>query len=110
MIAITKQTGELRYVYLGRTTRGFYIYLESDLAPDQIIIRNERKILRSGSFTSDPTNWGGCDDLDRVCKLRNVQPQEHIPLIEHLLFYGCDFDHGHKYDWSVEVDMLLTVK
>ena len=102
MIATTRQTDKLRYIYLGRTTHDKYVYLESDLA--------QRKLLTAKSFTPDPTDWGGCDDLDRVCKIASLTPRDHLPLTENLTFYGTDYDHGHEYSWSVEVNMIVTVE
>ncbi len=110
MIATTRQTDKLRYIYLGRTVHDKYVYLESDLAPNQIINRTQRKILTEKSFIPDPTDWGGCDDLKRVCKLMSIIPRDHLPLTENLTFYGTDYDHGHEYNWSIEVNMIVTVQ
>ena len=110
MTVTTRQTDKFRYIYLGRTVHDDYVYLESDLTPEQIINRTQQKILTEKSFTPDPTNWGGCDDLEHVCKLRSVIPRDHLPLTENIKFYGTDYDNGHEYSWSVEVNMIVTVK
>ena len=109
-VTTTRQTDKLRYIYLGQTLSDRYIYLESDLTPDQIISRTQQKILTTESFTPAPTDWGGCDDLEHIYKIKAITPRDHLPLIENLVFYGTDYDCGHEYSWFVEVNTIITVQ
>ena len=108
----TLQTDKLRYIYLGHSIRGkdMYTLLESDLSPEHILNRNLRNLLTEASFTPDPTNWNGVDDISRICKLKGFKPKDHIPLNSTLTFHGTDYDHGHEYSWSVEINMIATVE
>ena len=106
----TKQTDKLRYVYLGRTPYNEVTILESDLLPEQIILRNDNNILTEASFTNYSTDWGGTDDCERVCKLKGFKIKDTIPLKQNLTFYGSDYDWGHEYEWKVVVNEILTVE
>lgn len=106
----TKQTDKLRYMYLGITPNNKAIILESDLSPEQIVNRNDLGILFGNSFTYYSTNWGGCDDINRVCQLKKIEITDIILLDEPLTFYGSDYDWGHEYDWSVVVDEIDTIQ
>lgn len=107
----TKQNDFLKYVYLGCTTKGQYAILLSDLNPEQICERNERDVLMDVSFTVARTNWGGCDDLERICEFENIAPTgDPIQLKTPLTFNGYDQDMFHKFDWSITVTSIQTVK
>ena len=106
----TKQTDKLRYMYLGKTPNNKVIILESDLSPEQIVTRNELGVLVKESFTYYTTNWGGCDDINTVCRFKKIKTTNAIMLNEPFIFYGSDYDWGHEYDWSVVVDEIDTVQ
>ena len=107
----TKQDEKtLRYIYLGLTRDGNYSVLTADLAPDQIIERNEKGILLSSSFTCRGTNWCGSDNPERTCALEKITPVDHIGLEKPLTFDGIDYDMGHNYDWHVSIVEIMTVE
>lgn len=107
----TKQSNEtLRYIYLGLNTKGTCSVLTADLTPDQILERVKIGKLLPISFTCEGTNWCGQDELSRTCDLEGIEPVDHIKLEEPLTFDGTDYDHGHEYDWTVNVIEIMTVK
>ena len=51
------------------------------------------------------TNWSGCDDISRACKVKAVKPTGNV-LKRNNKIYGVDYDHGHKNDWTFEYDEI----
>lgn len=105
----TLQKQDLRYIYIGVTTKGKGTILESDLSPEQVVKRNDKEVLSSLSFTDHSTNWSGCDDIERICDIKNIKLVDSIKLTKPLKFYGSDYDSGHTYNWSIQVVEIRTV-
>lgn len=96
-------------MYIGVTTKGKGTILESDLSPEQIVNRDKKEVLSNLSFTDHSTNWSGCDDIERICDIKNIKCVDRIELTKPLVFRGSDYDSGHTYEWSIKVVEIRTV-
>lgn len=94
------------YTYLGRTRNGACCILKS-LLPKNEIIANALE-LKPRHFVHSSTNWGGCDDFDRVCEKKHLKATgEELDLSKNpLTFKGVDHDMGHEYSWQISVERI----
>lgn len=91
-------------VYVG--TRGkMACVLESIACFDNLVAHAEE--VEESDFVHSATNWGGCDDLERLLGLeglcltgRSFKPGRN------LVFCGVDYDHGVENGWHFRVDTI----
>lgn len=97
-----------KHLYLG-VQNGRACILKS-LADFETLSANVSAI-ESTDFTHDATNWGGCDAVERTCRIEGVSPTGRtIDLIHPLTFYGTDYDMGHEQRWVFMVDTIFEVR
>lgn len=94
------------YTYLGRTRNGACCILKSTLPKNEIIVNALE--LKPIHFVHSSTNWGGCDDFNRVCELKHLKiTGEELDLSKNpLVFQGVDYDMGHEYSWQISVERI----
>ena len=74
------------------------------LLPFNILIPSE---IESSDFTSQATNWGGRDEIERTLDIINMkQTGKKIYLDKKIKFEGADSDMGHTYPWKFEIDEI----
>ena len=67
--------------------------------------------IESSDFVHDATNWGGSDTVERTCKLSGFKPTgRNIRLNTPIVFSGTDYDMGHEYGWTFQVDTICEVR
>ena len=82
----------------------------TSLASFDMLMENKNDIDPS-DFNYSATNWCGCDDIDRTCKLRNLHPTGRVlKLSKGIINKGTDYDCGHEYSWAFTFDRIMEVK
>lgn len=82
----------------------------TSLASFDMLMENKNDI-DSSDFNYSATNWCGCDDIDRTCKLRNLHPTGRVlKLSKGITHEGVDHDYGHEYPWAFTFDQIMEVK
>lgn len=68
--------------------------------------------IEASDFTRyESTNWGGADDLDRICNMKGIKlTGRSVDLATPIKFRGDDYDCGMRYPWSVAINRILEVK
>lgn len=62
-------------------------------------------------FKHSCTNWGGCDEVKRTLRIRELKlTGREILLPRPMKFAGTDFDMGGKEEWVFSVSCLLEAE
>jgi hypothetical protein len=74
-------------------------------------LNDNRYDIEASDFVHDATNWGGCDYIERTCKLEMLRGTGRIIELESpITFFGVDDDMGHSYSWSFNVVQIREVE
>ena len=82
----------------------------SSLVSFDTLVENKNDIDAS-DFSYSATNWCGCDDIDRTCKLQNIHLTGRVlQLPKNISYSGSDYDCGHNYSWTFKFDKIMEVE
>lgn len=80
------------------------------LASFEQLIENKDDIDET-DFAYSATNWCGCDDIDRTCKLRGLHLTGRVLQLPHAILHGgSDYDYGHSYHWTFTFNKIMEVE
>ena len=66
--------------------------------------------IEASDFKHSSTNWSGCDAIQRTIEIMKLKLTGNtISLPSPITFYGEDYDMGHKYPWSFDVNEIYEV-
>ena len=67
--------------------------------------------VESSDFIHSAIDWNGRGSIEKTCEhLKMKQTGKKILLYEPIVFCGCDYDMGHKYDWKFYVNKICELK